>query len=95
MKSSQAIFLKNYFTQKCPSCGASNSLRRSKARTFNESLIKKFTFFRTFRCKDCGWRGYLSTLSINKPGLKYLFFYLALALVVAFVVETVLARLAP
>lgn len=43
----------------CPKCGEF-SLYRSRARTFRESLKKKFTSKRPFRCHRCGWRGWLT-----------------------------------
>ena len=40
----------------CPRCGS--HIHRSRTRGLTERLIKALTSFRTFRCKDCGWRGW-------------------------------------
>ena len=43
--------------QFCPKCGALT--HRSRSRNFGERLIKLCTAYRTYRCGDCGWRGWL------------------------------------
>lgn len=39
----------------CPQCNG--TLRRSKTRTFAERVIKQATGYRTWRCRQCHWRG--------------------------------------
>jgi predicted RNA-binding Zn-ribbon protein involved in translation (DUF1610 family) len=45
----------------CPSCG-SREVQRSKTRTLYERLKKAHTLSRVFRCRHCGWRGWLLPL---------------------------------
>jgi hypothetical protein len=48
----------------CPKC-KSNSLHRSRTRSFVESWSSKFGF-KYFRCHACQWRGVLSAKSSNR-----------------------------
>jgi transposase-like protein len=41
----------------CPRCG--EITHRSHTRGFSEKLIKALTSHRTYRCHECGWRGWL------------------------------------
>lgn len=43
----------------CPKCGEP-SLYRSRSRSLGETIKKKLTFKRPYRCHKCGWRGWLS-----------------------------------
>ena len=45
----------------CPECGS--QVRRSHARGMGERLVKALTTYRAYRCRDCGWRGWLSEIS--------------------------------
>jgi len=49
----------------CPSCG-SRDVHRSKTRTLYERLRKAHTLSRTFRCRHCGWRGWLLPLEYSR-----------------------------
>ena len=40
----------------CPNCG--EIAYRSHSRNFRESMIKRVSPMRPYRCHDCGWRGY-------------------------------------
>jgi DNA-directed RNA polymerase subunit RPC12/RpoP len=42
----------------CPECGY--RVHRSHAKGFNERLVRVFTHYRSYRCNECGWRGWLS-----------------------------------
>lgn len=42
----------------CPACG-DFALYRSRARNFKESLRKRLTHRRPYRCHHCGWRGWM------------------------------------
>ena len=46
----------------CPKCGG--PVHRSRTRGFSEKLVKTLTANRTYRCFDCGWRGWLETTDI-------------------------------
>lgn len=41
----------------CPQCGGLT--HRSHTRGFDERLVKGLTSYKTFRCHECGWRGWL------------------------------------
>jgi len=43
----------------CPQCGAHT--HRSHTRGFGEKLVKTLTSHKTYRCHECGWRGWLGT----------------------------------
>ena len=48
----------------CPACG--ESIHRSHTRGLKERLVKSLSSYRTYRCHDCGWRGWLKREQINK-----------------------------
>lgn len=43
----------------CPHCGKFGTLHRSRSRNFKERMIKFFLPYKIYRCKECGWRGYI------------------------------------
>lgn len=43
----------------CPQCGGRT--HRSHTRGFGEKLVKALTSHKTYRCHECGWRGWLRT----------------------------------
>lgn len=43
----------------CPQCGGLT--HRSHTRGFGEKLVKALTSHKTYRCHECGWRGWLRT----------------------------------
>jgi uncharacterized protein with PIN domain len=45
----------------CDKCGG--VLYRSRSRSFVEKLIKLTTRYRTYRCHECNWRGWI----VSKP----------------------------
>lgn len=92
MKKETVIIKKNPIFQRCPSCKEPNVLHRSRIRNMREGFIKTFTFYKLYRCKKCGWRGYLSTLTLTVRSLKTLALYFAIALIAAFIVREVLKR---
>ncbi len=49
----------------CPQCGGRT--HKSHARGFNERLIKALTSHKTYRCHECGWRGWLRRVDSPKP----------------------------
>ena len=62
----------------CPQCGGTQ-LKRSRARG-PERLFKSLSSYKTYRCSDCKWRGWLSTgrgpwagiLKKSKPAILFL-----------------------
>lgn len=48
--------------QACPACGW--RIHHSHTRGFKEKLIRAITAYKMYRCRECGWRGWL-----GKPAL--------------------------
>ncbi|MHB8581109.1 MAG: hypothetical protein ACYDA4_14805 [Ignavibacteriaceae bacterium] len=94
MNKSKIIFKRNPAYSRCPSCNQSNTLHRSRARNLKEDIIKRFTFFKIYRCRNCGWRGYLSTLKLTLSSMKYSIFYMLLLIVVVIFVNKILSLVA-
>lgn len=61
----------------CPNCG--ESAYRSRSRNFRESLVKRVTSLRLYRCHDCGWRGYAapSRIRVGKINHKAVYVWIA------------------
>ena len=71
----------------CPSCKAVGSLRRSRSKTMAEQIIRKVTFFKMYRCKECDWRGYKSTLIFTKKSFKNLIIYIIIILLTIYLTQ--------
>ncbi|GAB6281841.1 MAG: hypothetical protein STSR0008_05830 [Ignavibacterium sp.] len=80
MSKSQIIYHKNPLLSKCPQCGQLDVLRRSHAKNLRERLLK-YSFRKVYRCRNCGWRGKLSTITIKRSSIKNLFGYLFLIVI--------------
>lgn len=78
--------------QPCPTCGKIGTLKRSHSRSLFEKIVKLFLPITTFRCKECGWRGFKSAYVFKLASIKSLFFYLILFLGTAFIVSFILQR---
>ena len=92
MVSQGLIFKKNPIYEKCPSCGASSTLRNSRPRKFNEKIIKRITLYGLYRCKKCGWRGYRTKFILTTKSVKNIFVYITLILISAFIIHQILKR---
>jgi predicted RNA-binding Zn-ribbon protein involved in translation (DUF1610 family) len=90
MKSPKIVFKKNPQFAKCPSCGEFATLHKSKSRSPWEQFVRKFTPFKYYRCKKCGWRGTVFTYKLTKTSFKNLAGYLFVALIVAYIVKVIL-----
>ncbi len=66
----------------CPRCGE-YTLVRSRSRNTAERLFKRILPARTYRCRECRWRGWLSNrrLRHRKPLARELLFYLIVILI--------------
>jgi len=92
MSGSTILFRRDADFQKCPDCQTSGSLRNSRSRNFLEAVIKRVTFFKIYRCRKCGWRGYRSSLVFTFGSFKILLLYLVIAVICGFVVRMVINR---
>lgn len=48
----------------CPKCGG--PVHRSRTRGLGEKVVKALTANRTYRCFECGWRGWLQANDISQ-----------------------------
>lgn len=48
----------------CPKCGG--PVHRSRTRGLGEKVVKLLTANRTYRCFECGWRGWLQAADISQ-----------------------------
>ncbi len=92
MKDLKIIYSLNPVFKKCPSCGSAGTLHRSRSRNALEHLIKKLTFYKIYRCKSCGWRGYLSSFVITKRSFINLFIYIMLILGTVYIIRFTILR---
>lgn len=92
MSSSKIFINRNPYFSRCPECKKMGSLHRSRSRNMIEQIIRRITFYKTFRCKECGWRGYRSSVIITKRSFKNIVTYLILILVTAFLARFLLLR---
>lgn len=83
----------NSFNLKCPSCGEVNRIRRSHSRNIREKFFNHFTFYKIYRCKNCGWRGYLINIRFGISTLKVVLIYIMIAVIVGFITYQIISRL--
>jgi hypothetical protein len=58
----------------------------------SEQIIKKITFYKLYRCKECSWRGYLSTIILTSESLKAALMYTVLILITGYLIRLVLLK---
>jgi len=92
MQNYRTIFEKNPLFHTCPGCGELNTLHRSSSHNWKEGFIKKISFFKIYRCTKCGWRGYLSTFNFNISALKFVGYYLGIAVIAALIMFEILSK---
>ncbi|MEJ5350487.1 MAG: hypothetical protein WHS65_02730 [Melioribacteraceae bacterium] len=95
MKTFKILISVNPQYSKCPSCKSALTLHSSRARNMREQIIKRITFFKIYRCKECGWRGYMSTYKITKDSLKALLLYSVIILLSAYIIRFIILRFVP
>ncbi len=77
---------------KCPSCGNFGRLRKSRSRNFLENVFKFSRLLGIYKCRECGWRGYLKKYTFNRYSLITLSFYLLIVVTVGYIISKVLQR---
>lgn len=92
MPGSNILVKRDAVLQKCPDCKTVGSIRISRSRNLVESIIKRITFLRIYRCKQCGWRGYKSTHVFTYESFKTLMLYIAIALICGIAVRMIIKR---
>ncbi len=90
---SEISFKKDASFDQCPKCKAVGKLRRSRAQTPWERMVKKIGISNYYRCRECGWRGKRLNFTFGKSSVKtvliYLFLMLATAVIVKFIVQKI------
>jgi predicted RNA-binding Zn-ribbon protein involved in translation (DUF1610 family) len=94
MKSFTIIQKKNPVFEKCPSCFATGTIYRSHSRNWRERVVKRISFLKLYRCKQCGWRGYRSTAVLTVKSIQALLIYIGAAIIIALIVRLILSRVA-
>ncbi len=92
MKNTDIILRKNPLFERCPSCSNVSTLHRSRTRNWKESFFKSFSFYKIYRCDNCGWRGYLSTITITSKSILNLVKYMFLALLSGYIAYMILSK---
>ncbi len=92
MRSPSIIFHNNAQFASCPSCKSHGSLRKSKSHNNWEQFVTKFTFFRYYRCRECGWRGTKSNYTLTSISFKNLITYIIVAAVAGYLVKFILTN---
>lgn len=90
MSKTRVIYKSNPLFKPCPACKAAGTLRKSHSRNAKEKIIKALTFFNIFRCKECGWRGYLSNFSLTSRSIRIFILYVTVFLLTAIIVSRLL-----
>ncbi len=94
MKSFNFIQRKNPVFERCPSCSTSGTIYRSHSHNWREKMVKRITFLKLYRCKQCGWRGYRSTAAITVKSLQAFLLYVGIAIIIALIVRIILSKVA-
>jgi uncharacterized protein with PIN domain len=78
---------------RCPQCKTVGHLRRSRSRNMREQILRKTGILKIYRCSECGWRGFRSTLVITKKSIRMAFFYIILILLTVMIASTVIKKI--
>ncbi|MBM4172309.1 MAG: hypothetical protein FJ214_10610 [Ignavibacteria bacterium] len=92
MRLPKFINYRNPQFSRCPACKNPSVLHRSRPKSMFEQIVKQITVFKIYRCSDCGWRGFISTIIFNKESLKAVVLYLGMILITAYIIRYVLNR---
>ncbi len=92
MKTPRIFIYRNPQFNRCPVCKGVGVLHHSRAKNIREQILKKITFYRLYRCKECGWRGLLSTIIFTTESLKAILLYLSLVFVTGYIIRFFLLK---
>lgn len=84
-ENSRVLIHRNPQFARCPQCKSVGTLHRSRSRNMYEQIVRRITFFKTYRCKECGWRGFRSTLIFTKKSVRNIILYATIIILTAFV----------
>lgn len=92
MKTPRIFIYRNPQFNRCPECKGISVLHHSRAKNMKEQIIKRITFYKLYRCNECGWRGFLSTIVLTTESIKAVFMYLSLILITGYVIRFFLSK---
>lgn len=95
MKNTKVLISRNPAYSACPACGKKGTLQRSRTNSMKEQIIRKTGFFKIYRCVECGWRGFKTSLAFTKNSYKNLLIYFVIIVVTAVVARYVLTHFMP
>jgi len=87
------VFKKNPLFQRCPSCLKNGTLHQSHPRDWMETIINNLTFYKIYRCRQCGWRNYISTFNFTALSLRVFLYYLCIVALISYVILFVLSKI--
>ncbi|MDF1611854.1 MAG: hypothetical protein AB1695_04820 [Stygiobacter sp.] len=90
MAKDKILFYRNPQFSRCPSCKSIGTLHRSRSRNMFEQIVRKTSFIKVYRCKECGWRGFRSTLIFTKKSIRTLLIYILLMGITAYLAQYVI-----
>ena len=93
MKNVKVLIKKEPLFDKCPSCNSTGNLRRSHSRNQLEKFLNHLTIYKTYRCKNCGWRGYRINLTLSKATFVAILIYIGIILASAFITYQIIKRI--
>ncbi len=85
MQRTNVITKKDLTFSACPACNELNALKKSHSRSAAEKFINRTGIYHTFRCKNCGWRGYRMTLTMRNNSFKMFSIYILLLILSIFI----------
>ena len=87
MTVTKVLYHRNPQFTKCPSCKAMGTLHRSRSKNMFEQILRRTTFLKTYRCKECGWRGFKSTIILTKRSIRSIILYTLLILLTGYLAK--------
>lgn len=87
------IFKKNPLFQNCPNCQVGGTLRKSHPRNWKETLVDNLTSYKIYRCRQCGWRDYISTFNFSALTAKVILFYFGVVILISYIIIMILSKL--
>ena len=79
---------------KCPQCKSVGTLHRSRTKNMYEQIIRRTTFLKTYRCKECGWRGFRSTLIFTRKSIRHIIIYSIIIIITALIARYLILNFA-
>ena len=78
---------------KCPQCKSVGTLHRSRTKNMYEQIIEE-QLLKTYRCKECGWRGFRSTLIFTRKSIRHIIIYSIIIIITALIARYLILNFA-